>query len=394
MNSKKNKFIIFITKILRGIILVIMLFLVTILSYFITKIYYKNHSSNSKIDKLIKDLVTEVEIDDISKSLIFCENNETGKIEKILIEICNRNTSNLDYITIPMETKITLTNNFYKKLYNIDPNIPQIILVSELDKYFNKKDIYEYTVAIIQDLIDIKINYYTVINSDYYNNVFETTNMTYEIINADDYIYEDYGSLENIDTTYKVDVISQSYLESIANVSIDDIITEAYRHINSNLSLRRKLKNSDLYKQVNLDFIHYYSIYGNMNNNNFLVSKNETNALIYKILNNIPYNNIQIDNINDIYESSKECNIKILNASKVDGLAANFREILTQDGYNITSIGNYNDEVLEHTKILVKQDNKGYDLLKYFKNASVYNDETLQDVDICIILGFEDSDTN
>ena len=61
-----------------------------------------------------------------------------------------------------------------------------------------------------------------------------------------------------------------------------------------------------------------------------------------------------------------------------------------EKGFNIAGIGNYSGDTLEHTKIIVKEQGMGEDLLAYFKNAEIEVGELSQNVDIRIIIGSED----
>ena len=57
----------------------------------------------------------------------------------------------------------------------------------------------------------------------------------------------------------------------------------------------------------------------------------------------------------------------------------------------MTGIGNYTDEILTDTRILVREDETGYDLLSYFQNASIETAELPEGIDIEIILGTADA---
>ena len=134
----------------------------------------------------------------------------------------------------------------------------------------------------------------------------------------------------------------------------------------------------------------FHIVSGERCDNAYVLSVEETNHLINSILNNAAYseeNQIQSEEVT----SSVGLSIEILNSTKNNGLASAFQEKLVEQGMNVISIGNYEEQTLEHTKIIVKQNNYGKDLLSYFNNASIETGELGADVDICIILGTSDS---
>ena len=79
-----------------------------------------------------------------------------------------------------------------------------------------------------------------------------------------------------------------------------------------------------------------------------------------------------------------------MNSTGINGLASSFQEKLVEQGMNVISIGNYSDSMLEQTKIIVKEEGIGEDLLQYFKDATIEVGELSNDVDIRIILGTSD----
>ena len=85
---------------------------------------------------------------------------------------------------------------------------------------------------------------------------------------------------------------------------------------------------------------------------------------------------------------SKELAIEIFNAAYVEGLARRWQEYLTSEGYNISMIDSYQqDGVFSETRIRVREEGMGEDLLDYFPDADIYVDEISTGGDIRIYLG-------
>jgi hypothetical protein len=78
----------------------------------------------------------------------------------------------MDYITIPVGTQYTLPTKMYINLMAISEEIPQIVKLSRLRTYFPKKmedeQAFGYASIIIENILDIKKSYFTVIDYDTY----------------------------------------------------------------------------------------------------------------------------------------------------------------------------------------------------------------------------------
>lgn len=87
--------------------------------------------------------------------------------------------------------------------------------------------------------------------------------------------------------------------------------------------------------------------------------------------------------------SSKNKKIEVLNGGFVNGIAGKTKEKLEKDGFEVSSIGTYEGEKQPHTLIIVNEDGLGEDLKKYFVDSKirVSKDELTDGTDIKIILG-------
>jgi hypothetical protein len=85
---------------------------------------------------------------------------------------------------------------------------------------------------------------------------------------------------------------------------------------------------------------------------------------------------------------SANLNISVLNGSRYAGLASNIADVLRLSGYNVSNVGNYGGNQENRTRILVRREGTGTDLLPYFKNAVIMVDTTIPpQFDIVIIVG-------
>lgn len=379
--KKKSVGQIFIRVFLQSFFIMIILIGVGVASYKLTTYYYKiTEKEVSAEDKdAVKDIVDDVKIDRVSKNLIYHVDSKTGEIKHLILEIFSMDTYNLDYITIPVNTEFAMSNELYQRIYANHSDVPQIVKISNMSEYFSKDTKYSYGALLIEDLLGVDISYYTVLEDTVYNQVFT----------------ED--SLSQMDTEKEAErkqIFTDDFYDEIEQLTdealIIDYLESFYKKIESNLTIKNKLKYAASYVFVNKDYIHFYIIPGTAKESNFTVSIEEAKSLLQEIEKREAYTTSQEDD--DLLSGTDSIgkNIRILNGSGITGLAATYRDMLQEVGYTITGIANYSSSNETNTRILVKEEGDGKDLLKYFKNAVIEVEESLQAADIEIILGKED----
>lgn len=373
MKKKNSPLKMFMKGFFKSFFIIALLFLVGYGSYKLTMFYYKLEGppQNSKTNKLIRDIVSDATVDEISKNLIFSSDKVSGEVKGLVLEIVNTNTNNVDYITIPENTQITLNNEMYQRLCVINPEIPQIIKFSDLYKYFEEDYVYEYGVLILEDYLDIDISYYTGMEESYFNTIFEN----------------------NEDRLVLTQEWKNTFFSAKSEDDMKDIIKGMYDKISSNLSMKKKEEYIPTYINVEPEFIYFYHINGEQKIEGYMIDAESSNAMINEIINNDAAYTVKQEESSDQpgqIISSKDYNIKISNGSKITGLAAHYKEKLTLEGYQITGIYNYSGETVNTTKIIVNSDGLGQDLAAYFDDPMITVEELDEGIDIHIILGTKD----
>lgn len=90
-------------------------------------------------------------------------------------------------------------------------------------------------------------------------------------------------------------------------------------------------------------------------------------------------------------DETKQISIEIQNSTKISGLAGNWKDKLTADGYAVGSILTNRQGELTNTKIIVSREGLGEDLKSYFKNPEYTVGSVASGADICIIIGTADA---
>lgn len=208
--------------------------------------------------------ITTASVDDISKNLIYCYDEDTKEISKIVLEIFHCEKKQLTYITIPMETRFTMSDSLYRRMVLIYPEIPQIIKLSAITKYFEKDTVFDYGVLLSEDLLNIDISYYTVIPKSVYDTIFTQ------------------GAEQSASETLKVPVekFTDEYMEFLNTLKTEEelskYIEDIYPSLQSNLTLLDKMKYLDSYVRTPLTNISFEQISGDDYNSGFVIDEYKT----------------------------------------------------------------------------------------------------------------------
>lgn len=115
----------------------------------------------------------------------------------------------------------------------------------------------------------------------------------------------------------------------------------------------------------------------------FIMDEVATRELINEI-----FHSDGIDNSEIVQESSIGKNIEILNGAGVAGIAAAQQTRLQEQGFNVTSIGDFTGARRGYTRIVVRQRGHGADLQALYEGSQIVIDTALRrGIDIQIILG-------
>ncbi|SFR65047.1 LytR C-terminal domain-containing protein [Anaeromicropila populeti] len=341
-------------------------------SYMATKAYY-NRTKDDLKNKSAADkqgILTEAQVDIVAHNLIFGVNNTTGAIKYMLLEIFHSDTYTLSYITIPVNSEITLSQDFYQKLYTVNPEIPQIIRLNEVHEYLDEDIRYDSVIQFLESALELDISYYTVMNTTDFKTLFKMKKGESYLIFKDSF--------------------KEQIREWSSEQDIIQYIKEQYSNSFTNISLKNKLLYTPALYKTKMENVSFYQMPGNESGDSFSLDVEKCNTLLADIKNGTEEEKIRED-IGDYDVTSEGLAIKILNGSNIAGLAAAYQEKLVADGYNVIGLGNYNSGILTNTIIYVRDSQYGKDLLAYFKDASIEVSGGLpENVEIEIVLGTMD----
>lgn len=420
--SKKNIAKLFGMSLLKSLLAICILLAVGFGSYKISYYFLSKDATEVKTDEdSIQEIIKEAQTEDISKNLIYvC--NEKDQITHMMVEICNKNTNNMDYVTIPTKNDYTIPTTMYRKLCTISENIPQIMRISKIKQYFDDEDqAYAYGLLIVEKMIGTSLSYYTVLDETVYNNHYQETkvSVSYKKTESSDSEATPEPSASpsgsSTKTKMKISCASDSYINQLKDIQGDetkiaDFIKAQYDRVTSNLTVTNKIGYIESYMQMNVDYFHYWGVPGSYDGKLFVVDTKAAKKFFKNLVNNpTPYTEAQ-----DLTKtqkttsvsatagpkssantkkaaSSKGLKILVLNGSRITGLAGKTQQKLQEKGYTVPEVGDYSKETLTKTQIIVKKKGQGEDLAKYFKDPEVTVGMVEEGYDIQIILGTADA---
>ncbi|MGB4658810.1 MAG: hypothetical protein WBI07_06515 [Mobilitalea sp.] len=205
--------------------------------------------------------ITTASVDGVSKNLIYCYDDDSGKITKIVLEVFHCENRRMTYITIPLRTQYTMSNILYRKLALVQPDIPQVIMLSTLSEYLNSDIVYDYGVLIMEDLLDIEVSYYTAIPMSIYKTIF---------------VEENQASEEGVDDL-PFERFSNDYLNFLKTMQtqeeISTYIEEVYPNIISNLTVTDKMNYLESYCNTPIDNISFALMEGENKNSAYIIDR-------------------------------------------------------------------------------------------------------------------------
>lgn len=432
---KKNVLKMFFLSLGKSLLCIAVLLLVGFASYKISyTLLAKGGAGGNSSTENLKDIMDEAQTDEISKNLIYVTDDK-NKITHLMLEICNTKTYNMDYITIPVTTDYTIPSVMYRKLCQVNEEIPQVIRISKLLQYFDDENkAYGYGELIFEKMLGTDISYYTVLKQETYDNHYtqQKVKVAYKTKSSENNTPGPDGMVPVTNTTLKtkmnITVLSDTYKRQISDLGHDqdklaEFIKDQYEGVASNLTVYNKLGYVEAYEKMDCNLYHFWGVPGKYSGKLFEVDTKATKkAIKYLVENGETYAQEQdLTAANMIRKSqvvsktspsaspvstksskstksakktnSKDLKIYVSNGSQIAGLAASTQKKLKNAGYNVPEVGNYTGKTLTTTKIIVSKKGQGEDLKEYFNNAQVTVGSVSKGYDIEIILGTRDANS-
>ena len=431
----KKIFKIFIVGFFKAILVLGCMILAAVGGFYGTKKYYTVKNQKAR-ESEAKEMISGAKVDTVSRNLIFSYNSDKNTISNAVLEVYDTENQVMSYVTIPTSVEVTIPANMYRKLLAVNQEIPQIFKFYKLPKYFDKNDDtkYGYGAIIMASMLDVDISYYTVVDKSVFDQAFDlqkssiknngmikgfdysgvTTTAAADdsVPSGDDpYAHDDSfvsassGVTSNTPTNdstsggglskiVNVAVLKDTYMAQFDAVKGDeveftDFMTETVMpSYMSNLDSADKLSYVENY--MSLQTFDYYAVPGSYYDKVYVIDSDKAAKLFKKL--GVPKSTEGEDYTEEeVVESVPEVSsVQVLNGSGVQGVAAKWQTNLANNGFNVATIGNY-DQRLSDTLIIVKEEGMGQELVKYFSNPTIQVGAVPDGLDATVVIGMNDA---
>lgn len=385
-----------------------------------------NLSSNLKKDNIITSFFTPVE--KRINFVIMGVDSDSTRTDFMMVGCFNTKDKKIDLISIPRDTYVEMPEERLDILKAEERTVPPhtYLKLNEVHSYAGEDYGVSFTVKQIEELLGIELHYYIKIDLEAFRYLVDeiggvdfyvpqrmlysdpTQDLTIDLMegqqilngkNAEGLIRyrkstDDsspsyaLGDLKRVEVQQEFlkALISQALSKDNFIKNVDAMVNTSYKYLNTNFSASEIPKYLKYAQGLSADSITTHTM-------PWYIKEMPDTGLSFvgtdKKLTNELIASIFYDEEDGV--SSKNMIIEILNGGYTKGLAANKKVLLEEEGFSVLKTGDYTENKKNETIILVKENGMAKDIVKFFKSPTITVDDTLNDSDIVVILGIDES---
>ena len=360
---------------------------------------------------------------------VFGVDEDGYRTDVIFIVNFNSDTNKVKVTSIPRDTMIDWSPELRDKLMLYTGKTAYTTKINEMTSYSGIDNIREFTMAEIEDILDITIDNYVIVSTSAFRQLVDAIGgVEVEVpalengegLHYDDYYQDLHIHLEpglqtlNGEEAEGLVRYRKGYAEGdVGRIKTQQIFLDAFADKILSPSTFTKLPQiaSVIFDTVTTDIqlseiTHYLQYVKDFDTNNlsfhivpgeaeyvsgkwyYVIDEYELPTFIDEVFHDIvPAGEEGLGAEEEIVED-KTVSIEVLNSTATPGLAAKQKAVLEAEGYSVSSVGNYTPAILDTTIIYAKDLDKAKQFEKYYEGAEILTDTTLQ-TDIQIVLGHD-----
>lgn len=411
--KKKNPVASFFKTVFIIVVCFIALSFVAVYAY--TKATYtpeNGYEKSPKVTQVLGDMLKS----DININILVCGVDEAEtRTDVIFVANFDSESGTAKVMSIPRDTYTEVIPEVKEKISEEGRSIPSVVKMNAVHAYAGNEIGMECLAMQLEDLLDIEIDNYVLFNIEAFKAVVDIIggvdmyvpyDMYYsdpvqglyinlkegqqhldgdaaeQVVRNRQYVNGDLGRIE----------VQQQFLSAFMKQIMDtdtilsnlpSLIKAAFEYIETDMNLGDMLKYAQYIDDVKSSEILTETLPGYAQYINGVSYYIADTSSIGQAVDEIFYSG------GEFLTSSKHKNIEIANGGEIMGLAGRARDTLEGEGFTISEVSTYKGEQTDYTRIIVKEEGQGQDLLPYFDNAVIIVDDLLLggDDDILIILG-------
>jgi LCP family protein required for cell wall assembly len=375
-----------------------------------------NNNKETKTKNNFSDFVDKVTLPPKKTKILVLGLDKYEVLTDSIFVLCfDREICFINVLSIPRDTYIKLSSNMLKNFRDIKKKPPNVMKVNAIHSWAGKKFGNDLAKKQIEELLNIKLDYYIAINMSALRKIVDMTGGIYMDIPEKGLNYDDpvqnlhihikggrqllngqmaegvvrfrkgykRADLQRIEVQQQFmrEFFSQALTKENLKNNIIGLLTTFLQDVQTDFNITNITKYSRYINKINSESIAFDMLPGNTKTidkvSYYICDKKNTQQLIDKIF----------------YSSNKKTlpenyKIKILDGSNDKNIAINKKILLEKNNYKVSQIENYAGEKKEATRIVTSQKNIGTDLKKFFNNSVFEIDNKMpEEFDIIIITG-------
>lgn len=369
------------------------------------------------------------EVPERTNVLLIGVDADLTRTDTIMVASFNSVSKEMSIVSVPRDTLVKIPEDRWEvmceNIPQLNPNGTREMKINAIHHYGGDDGI-EFLELQLEEMLDISIDYYARVNCEGFRYIVDSIGgieydvpmrMKYsdptqnlkidlqpglQVLDGDKaeqlvryrkgYVRQDLDRAETQQDFLKVfisTVLSKDNIKSNPTAYINTI----NKYVDTNFGVTDAVKYVKYISDVNSSNIKGYTLPGSAqyigDGSYYVLDEDLTEEMVYDIFKKPAHE--QNEEVKK--ETSFDKEIEILNGGYTSGLAGKKQDMLQDLGYNVANIGDHNGSKTEHTKIYVKKDGQGEDLVQYFHNAKIMVDEEkTEDYDIVIVLGTEETE--
>lgn len=377
--------------------------------------FTKLSDDKKKIEKEEEKLKTNVAVFGVDK--------DGYRTDTIFVVHFDGERNSADLVSVPRDTMVRFSDSEYERIRSINRGTPRTIKLNEMTAYAGINNIKQYTVKEIERVLGISIDNYITIEIDAFRKIVDIIGgvevdvpMRMKYTDRSQGLYIDLQpGLQTLDGAAAEGLVryregyaegdvgriktQQLFLKAFAqqllsseNISnFPKMIPTIFQHVKTDINILDVPKYYGYASSFDVEAIKFHTIPGKPLYQNrlwyYVADINEMDDFVQGIFYKKPEISENNQEIAGVVED-KTVNIEILNGGAPAGTAGSVRELLQNNDYSVSSIGNYNGEYQTTTRIYAKDKLKAEQFKKYFPNSTILENSSLgAGIDIQIVIG-------
>ncbi len=368
---------------------------------------------------------------------VFGVDKDEVRTDVIFVVNFNSVTQKVKVINVPRDTKVEWTDiqrSKYNQLTGYDITISKLNEMSAYGQiYENPGNIRDFTVDQLENILNITIDNYVIINIEAFNEIVDAIGGV-EVDVPERMYYNDNSQDLHIDLSPGFQtlngkqaeglvryrsylrgdedriVVQQAFLKAFAQKVLSPavfnnmprIVTSMFSYVKTDVQLNQVLEYLDLFNEFDLSNLEFHTLPGEGSMREgpsyFYIDEAALGDLIIDVFYDTTVAGEEEEELGQNSSPGPEqviidtdVSIEILNGTDMKGLAGNLKDVLSKKGYNITRIDNNKEGTIEKSVIYAKDKTKANQFLEYIGDADIVEDTTIKS-DVVIVIGNQSAD--